>query len=220
MQLFKSLQHNVFLDALILTGCLCFACFLLWHFEFFLLLVSSDRSYLSIVILMLYALASLHWLRQCHRLGNYQAALRLRLGETTAGSNPLKAAILRSLPNPNDSAAWSLQQIAEHLENRHALGYFMSDLLLKLGLVGTVIGFILMLSPIAEMTTFEPSAIRQLLTTMSSGMAVALFTTLAGLITSTLIKIQYYLADTAVVHVIEALSACERSELIDAAPSA
>ena len=99
-------------------------------------------------------------------------------------------------------------------------GYFISDLLLRLGLVGTVIGFILMLSPIAEMESFESNNIRNLLTAMSSGMAVALFTTLTGLITSTLLKVQYFLADSAVVQIIDTLTTCENRHDDDASPNA
>jgi biopolymer transport protein ExbB/TolQ len=36
---------------------------------------------------------------------------------------------------------------------------------------------------------------RELLAAMSSGMAVALYTTLAGLVTSTLLKLQYHVLD-------------------------
>ena len=43
-----------------------------------------------------------------------------------------------------------LEHYAETLENRHASGQFIADLLLKLGLLGTIIGFILMLTPIGE----------------------------------------------------------------------
>jgi hypothetical protein len=125
-----------------------------------------------------------------------------------------------SMPAATASDQLPLTVLAEHLENRHALGYFVSDLLLKLGLVGTVIGFILMLSPIAEMESFESNNIRNLLTAMSSGMAVALFTTLTGLITSTLLKVQYFLADSAVVQIIDTLTTCENRHDDDASPNA
>ena len=69
-----------------------------------------------------------------------------------------------------------LEHYAEILENRHASGQFIADLLLKLGLLGTIIGFILMLTPIGEIKEFDPSLIQQLLSTMSGGMAVALYT--------------------------------------------
>ena len=53
----------------------------------------------------------------------------------------------------------------------------ISDVLLKLGLTGTVVGFILMLLPIGEMKDFDPEKIQPLLSSMSGGMAVALYTT-------------------------------------------
>ena len=78
-------------------------------------------------------------------------------------------------------------------------GQFLADLLLKLGLLGTIIGFILMLTPIGEIKEFDPSLIQQLLSTMSGGMAVALYTTLAGLLTSSLLKVQCYFLDSVLV---------------------
>ena len=73
-----------------------------------------------------------------------------------------------------------------------AIGYLIVDILLKLGLTGTVIGFILMLLPIGEIKDFDPQILQKLLSTMSGGMAVALYTTLTGLITSMLLKFQYF----------------------------
>ena len=69
---------------------------------------------------------------------------------------------------------------------------FCSDIMLKLGLIGTVIGFIIMLSSLADITTFDVTLLQGVLTTMGSGMGVALYTTLSALITGVLIAIQYY----------------------------
>jgi biopolymer transport protein ExbB/TolQ len=80
------------------------------------------------------------------------------------------------------------------------------DILLKLGLTGTVIGFILMLLPIGEIKDFEPQIIQQLLSKMSGGMAVALYTTLTGLVTSILLKLQYFLLDTSLTRILNYLS--------------
>ena len=113
----------------------------------------------------------------------------------------------------------SPERLADHLLNRHAFGYFISDLLLKLGLMGTMIGFILMLGPIAEIKSFEPSMMQQLLAAMSGGMAIALYTTLAGLVTSTLVKAQYHLADQSVVHIISAFERVKSASTKPRAPS-
>jgi MotA/TolQ/ExbB proton channel family len=84
------------------------------------------------------------------------------------------------------------------LRSGHELGWFVADLLLSLGLLGTVIGFILMLGPISDLDTSDQSAIRMALAAMSGGMAVALYTTLTGLIGGLLLKIQGFLLDGAV----------------------
>ena len=84
-----------------------------------------------------------------------------------------------------------------------------SDILLTLGLTGTVVGFILMLLPIGDMKDFDPQKIQPLLSSMSGGMAVALYTTLSGLITSTILKFQYFILDASVSKLINKLSSEE-----------
>ena len=71
-------------------------------------------------------------------------------------------------------------------------GWFCSDIMLKLGLIGTVIGFIIMLSSLADITTFDVTLLQGVLTTMGSGMGVALYKTLSALVTGVLIAVQYY----------------------------
>ena len=70
-------------------------------------------------------------------------------------------------------------------------GWFVSDFLLKLGLIGTVIGFILMLNSVTLIENFDLTMMQNLLQQMSGGMKVALYTTLSGLITSILLSAQY-----------------------------
>ena len=76
-------------------------------------------------------------------------------------------------------------------------GWFAADSVLKIGLLGTIIGFILMLAPIGELTSFDDAAsLQSALAAMSAGMAVALYTTLAGLIANIILRFQFqFLAD-------------------------
>jgi biopolymer transport protein ExbB/TolQ len=90
---------------------------------------------------------------------------------------------------------------------------------MKLGLLGTIVGFIMMLAPIAGLDTDSKEAVRSSMSLMSGGMAVAMYTTLVGLIGSIMIKVQYHFLDGATsrifsfavdlteVHVISALEA-------------
>ncbi len=61
-----------------------------------------------------------------------------------------------------------------------------------------MIGFIVMLGPISQLDSADESAIKGALAAMSGGMAVALYTTLTGLIGGILLKIQGFLLDGAV----------------------
>jgi MotA/TolQ/ExbB proton channel family len=91
-----------------------------------------------------------------------------------------------------------LETFEAELRLGHELGWFVADLLLSLGLLGTVVGFILMLAPIANLDTSDHNAIQTALAAMSGGMAVALYTTLTGLIGGILLKVQGFLLDGAV----------------------
>ena len=60
------------------------------------------------------------------------------------------------------------------------------------GFINAGIGFIIMLSSLADITTFDVTLLQGVLTTMGSGMGVALYTTLSALVTGVLIAVQYY----------------------------
>jgi len=91
-----------------------------------------------------------------------------------------------------------LDSFEAELKHGHLFGWFIADLLLSLGLLGTVIGFIAMLAPISGLDAGDQSAIKAALAAMSGGMAVALYTTLTGLIGGMLLKVQGFLLDGAV----------------------
>jgi len=69
--------------------------------------------------------------------------------------------------------------------------WFVTELLLAIGMIGTVIGFILMLGGSFEsLNVSDPSSVKTALTDMALGMSTALYTTLVGLICSQLLKVQ------------------------------
>ncbi len=70
--------------------------------------------------------------------------------------------------------------------------------MLKLGLLGTVIGFIFMLGSLVDLQSIDITVMQKLLGQMSAGMKVALFTTLAGMSCGVLLNIKYQLLDWSV----------------------
>lgn len=75
--------------------------------------------------------------------------------------------------------------------------WFMADACLSLGMIGTVIGFIFMLSTtFSDLNPQDLDSMRQAIGIMAAGMGTALLTTLAGLLASLSIKLQLVLQDS------------------------
>ena len=217
----RSSQHSLTLRALIVAGLVAFGFFLVTERGLLGSALQSDRSYISYLILLIYVAASGHWLLLSIRMSGERNRLQRVEHGLTNGDEPRLAVTAAGVRWGSEE--WTVGDLAQYLRgvlikresgapvgeqgtltatlgdviaNRHAAGHFFSDTLLKLGLLGTMVGFILMLLPVSGMQEFGPALAQQLLREMSSGMAVALYTTLAGLVTSTLLKLQYQSLDT------------------------
>ena len=85
------------------------------------------------------------------------------------------------------------QSLLKIIQGRIKLGWFMSNMLLTLGMIGTVIGFIYMLTTcFVEITPDNIGAMKSVISKMSIGMGTALYTTAIGLISSALLRLQLY----------------------------
>ena len=82
--------------------------------------------------------------------------------------------------------------LVEKIEHLMEVGWFTSDLCLSVGMMGTVIGFIMMLSGFANVDVSNMTTVQDLIKGLGTGMSTALYTTLTGLICSALLKIQYF----------------------------
>ena len=181
--------------SIILLTVIFFGFYVLYDLNLLKLILESDRSKISILILAIYTAATFHWIYIAKNLDS----------EIKGEGKVLD--FLDAVESKSSLESQGLLRILEdELSNRHALGHMISDVLLKLGLTGTVVGFILMLLPIGEMKDFDPEKIQPLLSSMSGGMAVALYTTLSGLITSTMLKFQYFLLDSSLSKLINGLT--------------
>ena len=208
---------------LVFTGLSVFAAVLLWRYGLIGLMVAGDRTHLSSIIALLYIAASMHCLWRTIVISREADAARHGGALIAAGSGALSldgetvvADGAGRLPSCLVSAhihdlavkaglqgAQRLDQtlllrgLAGRLRGSNQFGAFASDTLMKLGLLGTIIGFIMMLAPIAGLDPSDRGTIRSSMNVMSDGMAVAMYTTLAGLVGSILVRIQYYMLDDA-----------------------
>jgi hypothetical protein len=179
-------------------------------------MIVSDRTYLSSVIALIYIGASLHCLWRTiviSREGDAGRRVASRIESSGADVAPdpsapvpdgLIAEHIRDLALKARTQGQGrldqtllLRSLADRLRGSNGFGSFASDTIMKLGLLGTIIGFIIMLAPIAGLDASDKSMMKSSMGLMSDGMAVAMYTTLAGLVGSILLKIQYYMLDTA-----------------------
>lgn len=82
--------------------------------------------------------------------------------------------------------------VVERIEHLTEVGWFVSDLCLSIGMIGTVVGFITMLGGFFTVDFSDTATLQNLIKDLGSGMSVALYTTLVGLVCSALLKIQYF----------------------------
>jgi len=101
--------------------------------------------------------------------------------------------------------AWSLSRyiggksydpnLIRSIERDIGAGWFVSDMFFTIGMVGTVIGFIFMLSGFDGIDFSNPDTTRSMIGSLSLGMSTALYTTLTGLICSVMLKVQCFMLE-------------------------
>ena len=74
-------------------------------------------------------------------------------------------------------------------ENMLYVSWFVAEVLMVLGLAGTVIGFIVLFDANFNGVSFDnPETVKEIIVAIASGMGVALYTTITGIVTSILTK--------------------------------
>lgn len=213
---------------LILMSLTVFGVAVLWHLGLIRLMLETDRTHVSSLILVLFVLTTLHCLtqtwvvsRELTAVRAFQDVLRRERGVIRAlagdpSSAPQDSIIGRHVANLVVKARGQrgrrldqtllLRALADRLRSREKVGLFVSEALLRLALLGTAVGFILMLIPIAGLTAFDAESLRKALAGMSSGMAIALNVTVTGIATALLLKLQYFYLDKAIADLFAAIT--------------
>jgi hypothetical protein len=206
-------EHLLLLKGLVLLSVVGFAFVGAWRYGLLHRVWRDDMTGLSVAITLVFLAATAHGsvclLRLSRALNHLADVQRAIAGDASTMSSPLPdGCVSRYIQDLHTKANLSrgrpidqgllIDSFEAELKQGHLFGWFIADLLLSLGLLGTVIGFILMLGPISGLDAGDHSAIKSALAAMSGGMAVALYTTLTGLIGGMLLKIQGFLLDGAV----------------------
>lgn len=210
-------HHQLLLKWMALAAVAVFAFFIAASFGLVEQVFRVDRTYISLGITLLFAVTSLHCMTRilhisgeinrtgvgARRIAAAPDSLALDGGAVrNGGGEALPAGLLaqhvrdlivKARLNPGRlDQTLLLKAFEEKLFNAQAIGFFIAETMLRLGLLGTVIGFIFMLAPLTDVRAIDVGQMREILASMSDGMAVALYTTLCGLIGGILLKLEYY----------------------------
>jgi hypothetical protein len=197
----------------------------LWYFGLIQLMFETDRTHVSTLIMGVFVLTALHCLYQTivisRELNAARKGVALLSGEGIGGikfngaraylasgaelpAGAMTGHIARLVAKARNSKSGRIDQtlllrsLADSLKARERLGWFVSEALLRLALLGTAIGFILMLIPITQVSSFDAETLRVALAGMTNGMAIALSVTVTGIAGALALKVEYYLLNGAI----------------------
>lgn len=166
------------------------------------LVLQGDKSHISKAIIILWVLTTVYWIYLSRIVYAEKTSINLN-GDIN--SNLSIGRYLEAIDKGEDKDLL-LKAFETEYAKKLSYGWMAADISLKLGLLGTVIGFILMLQPISELNNTSPEELKVALSSMSSGMAVALFTTLTGLVSSILIRLQFQLTSSSIATLINEIT--------------
>jgi len=176
-------------------------------------LFSADKSKITVLIAVLYVGFSGHCLWILVELAReYRRALQIKEALARSSKAPelpagrmmidrYMADVIRSREHPSEvegNAHLLMMSLGASLRRRTKIGTYGTDLLYKLGMLGTMVGFVMMLNSMGDLSNFDVDTLRGALQQMIAGMAVSLLTTIAGLIGGILLRLEYNIAEALV----------------------
>ena len=153
------------------------------------IVMEGDKSHISKVIGLLWIISTLYWLFLSNEISKERDSFNIG----SFKNNKLSISKYFIALEKGEDKDILLKAFEAEYTKKLSYGWMAADISLKLGLLGTIIGFILMLQPIAELNDTSSDSLKLALSGMSSGMAVALYTTLTGLIVSTITRSQFHI---------------------------
>jgi MotA/TolQ/ExbB proton channel family len=187
----QNANEPIWFEWLALAGMLVFGAWLLGTRGVWALLLSSDPTAITAVIIVVFLAATIWSGSRALELSKQHALL------TQARLQPLEA--------HHESWAWQYWQhisigvatsdtaldiLMSKTHGPHTTAWWVNAIQLKLGLLGKVIGFSILALNIGQLQSFDPNQSQELLKSLTSGLGVALLTTMVGLVGNILLGLQ------------------------------
>jgi len=176
---------------LALGGLLAFGAWLLGVRGVWTLLLSSDPTGLTLVIILVFVACTL-WAGQRSRELERQRRhlLAARQGAPLAELQGWAGEYLHALAAAPKDAGAPLDVLLEMSHGPQQTAWWVNGIQLKLGLLGKVIGFSVLALHIGQMQNFDASQSQELLKSLTAGLGIALLTTMVGLVGNILLGLQ------------------------------
>lgn len=160
--------------------------------------LASDSTYISIGILLTLAFSSIYCGYRALWLSRQHAGLQLITDNPTIAASRsqwLAADYLACGQSKEHGDQPLVDVFSDRARSGNEVLWFIAGVMIKAGLVGTVIGFVQMLASVSTLESFDISQMQEVLKNMSGGMGVALYTTLVGIVGSVALGLQVLLLD-------------------------
>jgi hypothetical protein len=187
------LPEPLWFEWLALVGLFVFASWLLGVQGVWMLLLRSDPTGITMVILVVFAVATLWTGVRSRELMQQRREMERAWAQGWPAQEPETgwaaeywAALAAA---PRDSGA-PLDLLLERTHGPHSTAWWVNGIQLKLGLLGKVIGFSILALQIGQMQSFDASQSQDLLRSLTMGLGVALLTTMVGLVGNILLGLQ------------------------------
>lgn len=174
----EPLSEPLWLEWLALAGVLGFAIWLLGVRGVWALLLGADPTGITLVIIVVFLTATLWCGTRSRALQQQRIALN--------GGGGWAADYLAA---PVESAG-AMDILLERTHGPHGTAWWVNGIQLKLGLLGKVIGFSILALQIGHAQSFDASQSQDLLKSLTTGLGVALLTTMVGLVGNILLGLQ------------------------------
>ena len=216
---------------------MCLSAVILWDYGLLQYLFSADTSRISVLIAGLFLAFAVHslwiilWMAREYRqalstvdlLSQSKGPLDIADGQISVLAGTLARdglvtqylrTVTKSLADPDGDRQLLLHSFSASLRRRTKIGTYGTDLLYKLGMLGTMVGFVMMLNSMGDMKNFDVETLRAALQRMIGGMAVSLLTTIAGLVGGILLRILYNVAEALTTDILQTMVQMTETSLV------
>ena len=182
----------IWFEWLTLAGLLAFAGWLLGVEGVWALLLNSDPTGITLVIVVIFTGGTFWCGSRARELARQREALTAALnrGDQVTADDGWAAEYWVALKSKPLDAGAPVDLLLERSHGTHSTAWWVNGIQLKLGLLGKVIGFSILALQIGEIQSFDPSEAQTLLKSLTAGLGVALLTTMVGLVGNILLGLQ------------------------------